>query len=543
DRVYFVQLTVTNENGVSDTYPNNMDVTLADTAIITFILDKTPPGSYKVCGTDNLVPVPYDNAANDKFNIKANHDDPINLYLQTDNYYWDEVWVEWDGGNTEIVREDSPWIDKKEVTVRVKVKDKNNENEYPLHRGHGTDEFDERDTDCSGISLDAQYRYHSTLMAPDEWSNWIDCNEVRLFDDDAHDSEGVTLNMGSEKNTFVWLYAKSVKFENGDTNLIQFRIKDEGDLEVPPLEEDRFKKDVYGDTQEIWIAPNIGYSHADTAEIPIVPSHPAVKFQVASNEFGYPIQIDTDKPQLILINYPSNPCPHRFASFKWIAVDTTPCRYKLKLEYWKDGVGWTFTDGGGAIDGEDQYEYSDNESNWQTGLPGGTPGIPDTFTSFDGLQVGKWYRFWVKAKDQDGAECDGLGQSPCSRRVSDDVIWVWYVSPEVPDTIITYGPSGQTTDSSPTFRWKAVGGTPPYTYQGWLRGPNDYSENVGSGETSHTFSSLEVGTYIFEVRAIDTNGSDPTPARRIFTVVDSNRPPYSTVSPKNLYKYFREMGE
>ncbi|MFH1230380.1 MAG: hypothetical protein V1709_02670, partial [Planctomycetota bacterium] len=543
DRTYFVQLTVTNAN-TTETYPEDIQEAIDSDSPITFILDKTPPGSYRVCGTQVLLP------ATDNDNIKENHGDmSTTTYYQTDNYYWDEVWVEWDGGNTEIVREDSPWIDKKEVTVRVKVKDKNNENDG--HPGHGLTEWPERDTDCSGISLDAQYRYSlasspspdSIPPAPRIWSDWKNCSEVKLFDNDAHDSEGVTLNMGGEKNTFVWLYAKNVKFENGDTNLIQFRVKDEGELEVP--REDTKYVDVNGDTQEIWIAPNIGYSHADTAKVEIVSGYP-VKFQVASNEFGYPIQIDTDIPQVILIEYPPNPYPHQFASFRWVAIDTTKCWFKYKLEYWNEAAEvWTrdVPNDGKAFNGEDPFTYSANTDDWSD------TGTDETITNFDGLQVGRWYRFWVKAKDQNGAECDGLGQSPCSRRVSDDVIWVWYVSPEVPDTIITYGPSGQTIDNSPTFRWRGIDGTPPYKYKCRIDGQDwtsdwDTANDSDSIDNNEDFDNLSEGSHILQVQARDSNGGvDPTPARRIFTVVNPNKPPYSPISPKNLYKYFREMVE
>ena len=533
DHTFYVQLTVTNQDGNKDTYPPDpLTADSSDTPSITFILDKTPPGSYKVCGTQELVPVP-DNADKDYYNIKKNHDTPISEYYQTDNYYWDSVWVEWNGGEwnsgeTEIVASDSPWIPTKDVTVRVKVKDKNNENPSLIvgfpHDGHSGDEYGngsieyaEKDTDCSGISIDAQYRYSlATSPVPRVWSEWKDCYEVRLFDEATTDTRhvGNHLDIGGERNTYVWLYAKNVNLDNGETNLIQFRVKDEG------VEVKKFKEDINGNTREIWIAPNIGYSHADTALIDIVesdsPTVIPVEFQVASDIYGYQLKIDTDIPEVILIDYPSNPFPHKYASFKWITIDSSSCRYKWKVEKW-DGNQWGPTpvySGGG--------DYSDNSSNWD---------YDETATSFDGLEVGAWYRFWVKAKDNSG--------NPL--HVSDDVIWVWYVSPEVPDTIITYGPSGQTIDRTPTFGWTGVGGNPAYyIYQYKLDGDTIW-EDGPSGIIN--LPNLDSGSHIFEARVGDNNGFDLTPAVRIFTIVDANHPPYSSVSPKNLYKYFRGIGE
>ena len=540
DRTYFVQLMVKNRiNLSSDTYPQG-EPPSSDTSIIVFTLDKTPPGSYRVCGTEVFVPVPYDNTDNDKDNIKKDYTTPTTIidadYYQTDNYYWDEVWVQWDGGDTEIVGNTSMWIPKKQVTVRTKVKDRNNENlpegTEPEHKGHNTTpvtEFPEDATNCSGISLNAQYRFRSTLMAADEWSEWFDCEEVRLYDEDAlmSNNQGQRLLQGGVKDDFVWLYAKNVLFADGDTNLIQFRVLDEGYMEVSKIAENAL-----GDTAEVWIAPNMGYSHADT----IIEKISSIEHQTSSVEFGYKLKIDSNVPQVILVNYPSNPYPHSFASFKWVAIDTTPCRFKYKLEWLDNSDNWVADNDGDASDGEDcgsgttGYSSSNDDEDWT---------IDATSVSYENLQVGRLYRFWVKAKDLDGVACDIAN---VSRRVSTPAVWVWYVSPEVPNTIITYGPSGQTTNNSPTFRWRGVGGMPPYTYNWKLRGSSLHDEGV-SYTYKDDFPPLNPGTYVFEVRASDNNGSDPTPARRIFTVVDPDHPPYSTVSPKNIYKYFREIGE
>ena len=73
----------------------------------------------------------------------------------------------------------------------------------------------------------------------------------------------------------------------------------------------------------------MGYSHADTV---VDEDFTDIEFQTSSSVYGYPLQIDTDIPEVILVDYPHNPYPHRFASFRWIAVDTTKCWFKYKLE-------------------------------------------------------------------------------------------------------------------------------------------------------------------------------------------------------------------
>jgi len=560
DRKYYVRLTVCDDDGNCESYPakefeGGANVDDFTDSPITFILDKTPPGAYKVCGTEELVPSIDGNEDVDdenKYYTKDNYGSGLGDYYQTNNYYWDEVWVEWDGGDTEIVKdsEGNVWVPKKQMTVRVKVKDRNNENYYVedaiSHEGHDYEnEVQENPANCSGISLNAQYRVSlaTSPETPRDWSEWFDCSEVRLYDEDAlmSNKQGERLLTGSVKDQYVWLYAKNVMLEDGDTNLIQFRVLDEGYLEVSKIAEENLT-----DTAEVWITPNMGYSHADT----IIDEEfiRDVTYQTSSNEYGYKIPVDSNIPQVILVEYPSNPYPHTYASFAWFAIDTTPCRFKWKLEQW----AWKKISGKWQWDMDDSWDYG-----W-----GGTPAINDysinehewssnaTSTNFTDLTVGRWYVFRIKAKDRSGAECGDVGQSPCGRRVSDEVVWVWYVSPEVPDTIITYGPSGQTKTATGQikFIWTGVGGMPPYKYryritgEGWSGWVNDTSE----------IYTLDPGTYIFQVQAgndLDNNGGiglgefDPTPAKRTFTIIDPSHPPYSRVSPQNLYKYFRDIEE
>ena len=565
DHTFYVQLTVKNKGSISATYPADDADMNTDSPIISFVLDKTPPGSYKVCGTKNFIPQ-ADNTDSDgikdKYNIKnisGDLGDPGVTYYQTDNYYWDQVWVGWDGGETEIVGdsflpsgEPIMWVPKKQVTVRVKVKDRNNENFKTgelAHDGHNdATEFSEEPDNCSGISLNAQYRVSlATSPEPREWSDWDSgiC-EVRLFDESKSDSVGAVLKTGGEKDQFVWLYAKNVLFSDGDTNLIQFRVLDDGSLDINRIVNEKDSID----TAQVWIAPNMGYSHADTMLSNSIAGRD-IKYQTSSKTYGYKVPVDSNVPQVILVEYPSNPYPHKFASFKWVAIDSTPCRFKWALEYSSDGGNtWNMDYNGDAGDGED---FGINESSYSSSIGSDTEnwqtyGTDATSVSFDRLRVGGLYRFWVKAKDRDGAECL---LSEVSRRVSGPAVWVWRVSPEVPNTIITYGPSGQTEARNVGFRWKGIGGTPPYTYQyrvnreDWEDSTVDGYVNESDILTYLSVTSLKIGkTYVFEARVADSIGNiDPTPAKRIFTVVDPSHPPYSTISPKNLYKYFREIGE
>jgi hypothetical protein len=89
-----------------------------------------------------------------------------------------------------------------------------------------------------------------------------------------------------------------------------------------------------------------------------------------------------------------------------------------------------------------------------------------------------------------------------------------------PDTEITFGPApGQVTNSSPTF---AFAGIPAADVDG-------FQCRVDSGAfapctSPRTIGPLADGPHTFAVRAIDSDGADPTPAQRSFTV-DATQPP------------------
>lgn len=80
-----------------------------------------------------------------------------------------------------------------------------------------------------------------------------------------------------------------------------------------------------------------------------------------------------------------------------------------------------------------------------------------------------------------------------------------------PNTTITSGPTGSTTDNTPTFGFKS---TEPGTFQCKVDGAS-----FTSCTSPKTTPPLSVGSHTFSVRAIDHAGHvDPTPATRSFSV-------------------------
>jgi hypothetical protein len=101
-----------------------------------------------------------------------------------------------------------------------------------------------------------------------------------------------------------------------------------------------------------------------------------------------------------------------------------------------------------------------------------------------------------------------------------------------PDTTISSGPSGSTTDTSPAF---AFASTQPGSFQCRL-GPAGPSAVVPipwvACASPSTYVDLAAGSYTFEVRARNGHGgSDPSPARADFVVVPSPppTPPETTI--------------
>jgi len=484
DRSYYLQIWVWNESDQADSYPR-FEEGFDDTDLVRFILDKTPPGASMVCGTQRHVP------STDEYDIKTEVD---GNYLQDSNIFWEAVEVksdtypeEW----VEITQNDSPWLTDKTVSVRVKVKERNNENNG--YYGHDINyEAEEDSTLCSGISATTgnyQYRYKSA-SGMSNWSSWRNCNNIQIVSTEEQAS-------GGEKDVFVWLYANNVPLADGDSNLIQFRVCDVADLVVAKTIDEHVS----------YISPNMGYSHADTC------LSEGVEYRIESDTFGYVIQIDSDKPEVILLSYPPNPYPHREASFKWVGIDSNDIKgFKWKLEEgkWEDQ---TWQDTSLVTYNPDWPNFTDMNNKY------GQTSFGSTY-----LQIGKTYRFYVWARDATLK----VSESPAT--------WTWTVSPELPNTIITSGPSGEVHSTTATFTWRGEGGKESYEFS-YQRDNGGWSAFASADNTS--YSNLSEGTHVFEVKAKDANGYiDHTPASRVFVVVTI--PPYAPLAPDKLYKYYRE---
>ena len=94
------------------------------------------------------------------------------------------------------------------------------------------------------------------------------------------------------------------------------------------------------------------------------------------------------------------------------------------------------------------------------------------------------------------------------------------VDATAPNTQVDSGPSGLTSDNTPTFGFSSNDGTATFECR---IDADPFAACSGPGDT-HTTAALSDGAHTFEVRAVDTaNNPDPTPASRSFTV-DTNAP-------------------
>ncbi len=121
----------------------------------------------------------------------------------------------------------------------------------------------------------------------------------------------------------------------------------------------------------------------------------------------------------------------------------------------------------------------------------------------DGLHV-----FRVRATDPAG----NTDRSPANR--------LFIVDTHAPNTTISSGPSGPTSDSTPTFRFSS---SEPGSHFQCRTDSAAFTPCSGPG-ASHTTAALSDGAHTFQVRAIDAAGNtDQTPAGRTFTV-DTHAP-------------------
>jgi hypothetical protein len=101
-----------------------------------------------------------------------------------------------------------------------------------------------------------------------------------------------------------------------------------------------------------------------------------------------------------------------------------------------------------------------------------------------------------------------------------------------PDTTIDSGPSGLTTDATPTFDFSSD--DPGASFECRVD-TEDFAACSGPAD-SHTTAELTDGPHTFEVRAVDAADiPDPTPASRSFTV-DTTGPPDTTAPDTTIVK-------
>ena len=127
------------------------------------------------------------------------------------------------------------------------------------------------------------------------------------------------------------------------------------------------------------------------------------------------------------------------------------------------------------------------------------------------------HTFEVRAIDSSG----NVDPTPASRTFTVSSV----IDTQPPDTAITSGPSGTTSDSTPTFAFTS-------TEAGSTFECRIDAAAFAACTTPFTTTALSDGAHTFEVRATDAAGNtDPTPASRSFTVDTSDTtPPDTTIT-------------
>lgn len=166
-----------------------------------------------------------------------------------------------------------------------------------------------------------------------------------------------------------------------------------------------------------------------------------------------------------------------------------------------------------------------------TGSPTIDAGVLDSFTGtgdFDG----------------DARTLEGDGVCPTAPDIgADEFIGAGPIDCDPPETTISGGPTGTTSDATPTF--DLVSNEAGSTFECRLD-----SAAFAACTTPHTTAPLADGSHTFEVRATDTSGNtDPTPASRGFTVdttvaLDTDAPETTiTSAPKRRVKTKRKRAK
>ena len=181
--------------------------------------------------------------------------------------------------------------------------------------------------------------------------------------------------------------------------------------------------------------------------------------------------VDTTPPDTVITSGPSGPTIDSTPAFEFNAPGEPGASFECKLD---DAVDWV-----------------------SCSSPHTTAALADG-----------QHTIQVRAKDALG----NTDQTPASRTFTVDTT--------PPDTAITSGPSGPTTDGTPTFEFNAAGEAGA-SFECKLDNAVDWV----SCSSPHTTASLTDGEHTFQVRAKDAAGNvDPSPASRTFTVADTTPP-------------------
>ena len=114
---------------------------------------------------------------------------------------------------------------------------------------------------------------------------------------------------------------------------------------------------------------------------------------------------------------------------------------------------------------------------------------------------------------------------PSGNRTPTDAVRNWTVDLTPPDTTMSTGPSGLTSDTTPTFTFVGAPLADVARYECRI----DAGAWAACSAAGFTSAALAAGTHDFNVRAVDlANNADQTPAGRQFTVVTS--PPQTTMT-------------
>ena len=182
-------------------------------------------------------------------------------------------------------------------------------------------------------------------------------------------------------------------------------------------------------------------------------------------------------------------------------TDATPAQHAFVVETGPPDTTIDSGPSGATNDPTPTFGFSANEagSSFECRVDGGAWGSCSTPETTGSLTDGA-HTFEVRATDLAG----NVDPTPASRSFTVDTA--------APDTTIDSGPSGPTSDATPTFAFSAS--QPGSTFECRVD-----AGAWASCSSSHTTAALSDGPHTFEVRTTDPAGNvDPTPASRSFTV-------------------------